>query len=282
MIITVRSLLGETRAGSDDDERRREAEILVAHALGRTRAWLYAHADDAVGESDAAAVRALIAKRSAGVPVAYLVGEREFWSLPLSVTPDVLIPRPETELLVDIALRHIPQGKKVYIADLGTGSGAIALAIASERPDARIVATDSSPAALEVAAANGRRHAIGNVRFVLSDWFTELNDEVFDVIVSNPPYIASNDAHLSQGDLRHEPAAALSSGSDGLDAIRTIVAAAPRHLTAGGVALLEHGFDQGAAVRALLAQTGLTDVFTQRDIEGRERVSGARKPSTGT
>lgn len=274
--ITARGLLAAASAELGGDESAREVEVLLGHALGKDRAWLYAHADDVLAVDGALRFHALLMRRAAGEPLAYIVGRREFWSLDLAVTRDVLIPRPETELLVELALRRIPQIVQLDIADLGTGSGAIALAIARERPIARMVATDASVAALDVARANARRLGIGNVEFAHGDWCAALSGRRFDVIVSNPPYIAETDAHLQQGDLRFEPRAALASGADGLDAIRSIVHAAPAHLQPGAWLLLEHGFGQGAAVRELLERRGFQDVSTAVDLEGRERVSGGR------
>jgi release factor glutamine methyltransferase len=255
-------------------DARLDAELLLAHALGVSRASLYAHAED---EPDTAARDAflhLVDERARGVPVAYLVGRREFWSLDLAVTPAVLIPRPETELLVELALARIPQDSAADVADLGTGSGAIALAIASKRPLARVVATDRSEAALEIASQNARRLSLANVAFAKGDWFAALATN-FDVIVSNPPYVAAGDPHLD-GDLRHEPASALVAGADGLDALRRIAAGALAHLRAGGWLFVEHGFDQGEPVRRLFRAGGLKDVETVRDAGGRERVTLGR------
>ncbi len=270
----VGELAAEAAAALAGDDAPREAEILLAHALGRSRAWLYAHRDDAVAAATVTRLRALVARRAAGEPVAYLTGQREFWSLELAVTPAVLIPRAETELLVECALQHIPQGVKVDIADLGTGSGAVALALARERPQARVLATDASAAALAVARANAARLGFGNVAFARGAWCAALGRRRFDAIVANPPYLAADDPHLAQGDLRFEPRSALVAGGDGLDAIRTIARAAPAHLKAGGWLLLEHGADQGRDVRAVLQQNGFVEVFTARDLERRERVSG--------
>ncbi len=259
----------------------REAALLLLHVLGRSEGWLYAHGDAPLGDDDAARFGALVARREAGEPVAYLMGRRGFWTFDLAVTSDTLIPRPETELLVEQALVRLPAAAVARVADLGTGSGAIALAIASERPCARVVATDRSAAALAVAAANARALGIGNVEFREGDWFVPLAGACFDLIASNPPYIAESDPHLERGDLRHEPAAALASGHDGLDAIRAIAAAAPRHLAAGGWLLFEHGWDQGAAVAALLAAAGFADVATVIDLEGRDRVTLGRHGGPG-
>lgn len=262
----------------ESDTPRLDAEVLLAHALGVSRAWMRAHADD---ESDAEAVARfedLTTRRAAGVPVAHLTGRREFWSLDLVVTPDTLIPRPETELLVELALEIVPTDTAIRLLDLGTGSGAIALAIAHERPCVAVTAVDASEATLEVAQHNAARSGIENVRFVASDWFTALGDEHFDVIVSNPPYIAENDPHLQRGDVRFEPSRALVSGGDGLDAIRHIAPVAHEHLVPGGWLLVEHGPDQGEPVRAILAAAGFADATTHKDIGGRERITLGRAP----
>lgn len=255
-----------------------DAEWLLAHALDRPPGWLWAHADDAVEAPARERYEALLARRAAGEPVAYLTGTQGFWSLDLRVTPATLIPRPETERLVELSLARLPADAPCRVADLGTGSGAIALAIARERPMAAVVATDASKAALAVAVANAQRNGIDNTWFRRGDWCEALGRERFDVIASNPPYIALGDPHLDQGDLRHEPPDALASGDDGLDAIRRIVRDAPAHLAPAGWLLLEHGWDQGQAVRVLLAAAGFVDVGTEPDLEGRDRVSLGRRP----
>ena len=270
----VAILLRQTRDRIDPAE----AELLLAHALGRSRTWLLVHADDEIAADATARFEALVERRVAGEPVAYLTGSRGFWTLDLAVTPATLVPRPETELLVELALARIPVDADARIADLGTGSGAIALAIAKEHPRARVVATDASSDALDVARENAKRNGIANVEFRHGDWFTPLDGEKFDLIASNPPYIAFGDPHLDEGDLRFEPASALSSGSDGLDAIRVIVRDAPSHLRTSGWLLLEHGWEQGEAVRALLREAGFVDVATERDLEGRDRVTLGRQP----
>lgn len=269
---TVARLLARARDLIDPAD----AALLLAHALGKSRSWLFAHADDALGEAEAARFDVLLARRAAGEPVAYLTGWRGFWTLELAVTPATLVPRPETELLVDLALARLPVDAPVRVADLGTGSGAIALAIASERPRAQVLATDASSEALDVARGNAARNGIGNVAFRLGSWLQPLGEDTFDLIASNPPYIAEGDPHLARGDLRFEPAMALSCGADGLDAIRVIVRDAPACLRRGGWLLLEHGWDQGDAVRALLAAAGFADVATERDLEQRDRVSLGR------
>jgi release factor glutamine methyltransferase len=253
-----------------------EARLLLAHALGKTDAWLYAHDDDPVDDATARRFKALVEARAAGQPVAYLTGRRGFWTLELEVNANTLIPRPETELLVELALSRLPAGSSARIADLGTGSGAIALAIGKERPHARVVATDASEGALSVAMRNASLNGIANVVFKQGSWFAPLNGERFDLIASNPPYIADGDPHLQQGDLRFEPATALSSGRDGLDDIRDIVAHVGRHLVSGGWLLLEHGLEQGAAIRVLLANAGFSEIVTERDLEMRDRVTLGR------
>ena len=257
---------------------RLEAEILLTHALGKPRSWLIAHAGDALDDAQLRAYDALVQRRRQGEPVAYLTGRRGFWSLELEVTPATLIPRPETELLVELALERLPKDQRARVLDLGTGSGAIALAIARERPAAQVTATDASADALAVAQRNAAAHGLANVDFALGDWLSPLAGQRFDLIVSNPPYIEAHDPHLAQGDLRFEPPGALASGDDGLDDIRRIVSQARPHLPAGGWLLMEHGWNQGAAVRALLQQAGYGEVFTAQDLEHRNRVTGGRHP----
>jgi release factor glutamine methyltransferase len=253
-----------------------EAELLLSHVLDRSRTWLFTHGD---AEADAAAAErfeALVRRREQGEPVAYLMGRRGFWRFDLEVDPSTLIPRPETERLVELALARLPLDRDLRVADLGTGSGAIALALAFERPRATVVASDASTAALEVARANARTLHLGNIEFRHGDWYAPLHGERFALLASNPPYIALGDPHLGEGDLRFEPASALASGADGLDAIRILVAGAPTHLEPEGWLLLEHGWEQGPAVRALLAAAGFTEAITERDLEGRDRVTLGR------
>lgn len=258
-----------------------EAKVLLAHVLGRDRAWIAAHAGDTISGEQAKTFDALARRRHGGEPVAYLVGRREFYGLDLEITPDVLIPRPETELLVDLALARVPGDRRARVLDLGTGSGAVALAIASARRTAQVVGSDTSAAALALAQRNAVRLGIGNVSFVASDWFVALTDLHFDVIVANPPYVAAGDQHLNQGDLRYEPASALTAGGDGLSAIRNIVATAPAHLARGGWLLLEHGHDQADRVAALLREAGFVDVRAARDLAGILRVSYGRYSADG-
>lgn len=254
-----------------------DREYLLAHVLGCSRGWLYAHPEAPVSTEAAARYHALLMRRAAGEPVAYLTGRQGFWSLDLEVSPAVLIPRADTEVLVEQALLRLPVTATATVADLGTGSGAVALAIAKERPHTQVVATDLSAAALRIAQSNARRLGLGNVRFCQGDWLAPLAGERFDLIVSNPPYIAGDDPHLAQGDLRFEPMLALASGPDGLAALRAIVTHAPAHLRPGGWLLLEHGWQQGEAVRALLHAAGFRDVASVCDLEQRERVTFGRR-----
>lgn len=278
MTSTVGSLLNEATAllGHTSPTPRLDAEVLLRHITGFTRAQLITHAADALTSEQQSQLQKLLTRRAQGEPVAYLTGTREFWSLELHVTPDVLIPRPDTELLVEQALRLIPPEAHWQIADLGTGSGAVALAIAAERPGCRIVATDSSAAALAVARRNAQRLGITNVTFHQGEWFTPLTDLKFEMIVSNPPYIVANDPHLQQGDLRFEPSTALVAGPEGLDAIQGITREAPAHLQPGGHLLLEHGAGQAEAMARLLAKQGYTSIVLCRDLAGLPRVTVAR------
>lgn len=269
----IDALLREARQRVD----AADAELIVSHALGKSRSWLFAHGDDVLDETDAQRLRALIDRRAQGEPVAYLTGSRGFWRFDLRVSPATLIPRPETECLVELALQRLPESQALSVADLGTGSGAIALALASERPNARVIAVDVSPAALEVAQANANTLDLRNVEFRHGDWFAPLAGECFDLIASNPPYIEADDPHLRQGDLRYEPTSALASGADGLDAIRVIARDALAYLRPGAWLLIEHGWEQGSAVRALLEAAGLVEVATEQDWEGRDRVTLGRK-----
>jgi release factor glutamine methyltransferase len=257
-------------------EARLEARILACRALGVETVWLLAHDTDALTEAQAAAFEALLARRLAGEPVAYILGEREFYGRPFRVTPATLIPRPETEHLIEAALARGPAAARVL--DIGTGSGCIAVTLKLERPDWQVTAIDLSSEALAVARGNGARLG-AEVEWRHSDLFAALAGRTFDLIASNPPYVAEADPHMAEGDVRFEPRTALTSGMDGLDAIRAIVKQAPAHLTTGGWLLLEHGWDQGEAVGRLLAETGFEAVFLERDLAGQARVSGGRKPA---
>lgn len=258
---------------------RLDAEVLLMHVTGLARTALITRAHEPLPPEHEERLQGLFARRARGEPVAYLTGKREFWSLELNVTPDVLIPRPETELLVEQALAHIPDDAEWTVADLGTGSGAIALAIATERPHCRLIATDNSAAALAVARANATRLGVAKVEFRHGEWLKPLAGMRFDVIVSNPPYVRANDPHLTQGDVRFEPESALIAGADGLDTIRCIAADAVSCLRPGGWLLFEHGCDQAQAVRALLESHGYDRVATCRDTAGHERVTAGRSRS---
>ncbi|MDG4555750.1 MAG: peptide chain release factor N(5)-glutamine methyltransferase [Candidatus Competibacter sp.] len=267
------------RLAATGETPRLEAELLLAAALERPRGYLHAWPERVPEPERTARFVAWLDRRRAGEPIAYLLGRREFWSLELEVTPDTLIPRPETELLVELALERLPAGRPLAIADLGTGSGAVALALAAERPTARVVATDRSPAALAVARRNARRLNLPSVEFREGDWCAPLAGERFELMASNPPYVAAIDACWRRGDLRFEPTEALVAGEDGLDALRLIVAHAPACLRSGGWLLLEHGYDQGEAVPALLRERGFVDVSDHRDVAGLSRTSAGRWPA---
>jgi release factor glutamine methyltransferase len=258
------------------DEARREAEVLLAGVLGCARSYLYAHADQTLTAAQAVKFQTLIERRAAGEPVAYLLGTREFWSLELTVSAATLIPRPDTELLVERALLCIPKDAALRIADLGTGSGAIALAIARERPRCHVIATDVSEAALAMARGNAARLGIDTVEFRCGDWCAALAGTRCAVIISNPPYIPAADPHLAEGDVRFEPRDALTPGPEGLEAIRRIAAQAHAHLYSGGWLLLEHGYDQSTAVAGLLYDLGYREITASADLSGHKRVAQGR------
>ena len=261
---------------------RLEAELLLAEATGWTRTRLVAWPDRVLDPEAAERFDALLARRLAGEPLAYIRGRQAFWTLELRVTPDTLIPRPETELLVEIALELPDPDRPRRVADLGTGSGAIAAAVASERPAWSLIATDRSAAALAVARGNFRDLGLAHVATVRADWLAPFGPGSLDLILSNPPYVAAGDPHLREGDLPFEPPAALASGPDGLDAIRRIAADACRCLRPGGLIVLEHGYDQGEPVRGLLQAAGLAGVETRHDLSGHERATlGWAPPGSG-
>jgi release factor glutamine methyltransferase len=252
-----------------------ETRILLTHAMGLTRVQLITQSERELTAAEAQRLSALFQRRVDGEPIAYIIGEREFFGLPFHVSPDVLIPRPETELLVELAVERLPQNGRVL--DMGTGSGAIAVSIAHTRTDARVTAIDVSASALAVAQQNAVRNAV-NVVFLQSDWYDAADNRQFDVIAANPPYIVKDDVHLSQGDLRFEPIGALTDHADGLSALRTIIGGARQHLAPGGWVLMEHGYDQAAAVRELLLAQGFSDVQSWKDLASIERVTGGKAP----
>ncbi len=257
---------------------RLDAELLLAATLERARTWLHAWPEAELDPGVAERYDQRIARRAAGEPIAYLLGEREFWSLAFMVSPDVLIPRPETEGLVRAALDHLRASAvtEPRVLDLGTGSGCIAVALAHERPDARVTAVEAAGPALDLARANAARHGVVNIEFQAGSWFGPLGPRRFDVIVSNPPYVRTGDPHLAAGDVRFEPVGALDGGADGLDALREIAAGAPHHLAPGGLVVVEHGMDQGEAVAALFAGEGLTAVETHLDEAGLPRFTSGK------
>ncbi len=268
-----------TALGTEPSSALLDAEVLLAHALNTPRTRLRGWPDDPVPASQAARYRELIARRAAGEPVAHLTGMREFWSLPLEVTPETLIPRPETECLVEVALALIPGGEPLAVADLGTGTGAVAAAIATERPACRVIATDACPRALAVAARNMARLALDNVTLRQGNWCDALGGERYALIVANPPYVASGDTHLIRGDVRFEPRLALIAGDDGLDAIRDITESAVAHLLPGAALVLEHGHQQASAVRELFRRHSYRNVRGYQDLGGNDRiVSGVWPP----
>jgi release factor glutamine methyltransferase len=250
---------------SHSDTPRLDAEVLLCHVLGVTRSYLYAWSDKIITTNQYNKFQQLLEHRIKGVPIAYILGNKEFWSLNLQVSENTLIPRPETELLVELVLARLDIDSQAKVIDLGTGSGAIALAIAKERVNCNVIATDKSTTALAIAKKNAKNLGLERVKFLQNDWLNNLG--VADIIVSNPPYIAAAYPHLSQ----HEPRTALVSGNDGLSDIRTIIAQAPKHLTKGGCLLLEHGYDQAAAVRGLLKK--FQSVETYQDLAGLDRVT---------
>jgi release factor glutamine methyltransferase len=264
------------RLAAVSDSARLDAELLLCHALGRPRSYLYTWPEQELDEAQAQALEKLVERRQGGEPVAHILGRREFWSLELALSTDTLIPRPETELLVEAALARIPEQAEWAVADLGTGSGAIALAIASERPRCRITAVERSAGALVMARQNAQRLGLGNVEFLQGDWFAPLAGRRFQVILSNPPYIPEHDPHLSRGDIRFEPRSALAAGPDGLADLRQLVSGAPAFLCPPGWLLLEHGYDQGGAVTGLLDTAGYAEVADLTDLQGHGRVAVGR------
>ena len=261
----------------DSPTARLDAELLLAAALGKSRSYLHTWPEKIVSSESALIFADYLQRRRAGEPVAYILGQQGFWNLDLEVAPHTLIPRPDTELLVETALQLLP-ATPANVLDLGTGSGAIALALASERAAWQVTAVDRVLEAVALAERNRQRLALDNVTVLNSHWFSALADHRFDLIISNPPYIAAGDVHLAEGDVRFEPESALVAGPDGLDDIRQIVAAAPQHLNPGAWLMLEHGYDQGAPVRDLLQGAGFTQVESRKDLGAHERITLGRLP----
>lgn len=271
LLQTARQQLAQTVTAG---EASVEAQILLMHVLDVNRAWLLAHSTDAVSKEHILEFHGLVQRRVQGEPVAYILGYREFFGLKLKVTPATLIPRSDTETLVEAALQKI--SKPMQILDLGTGTGAIALALAQHANQSNVTALDASEAALKVAEENALSLQLGNVTLLHSHWFSQLTNQTFDLIVSNPPYIESADQHLSQGDLRFEPLSALAAGKDGLADIRDIIAQAPNYLNNGGWLMLEHGYNQAPAVQQLYQAAGFEHIQTVRDLGDNPRVTLAQ------
>lgn len=263
---------------TESDSAAVDARVLLAHVLNRSATYLYTWPEHPLTADEQQRFEALVQQRADGQPVAYLTGEKPFWTLSLQVSPATLIPRADTEILVEQALAVMPAGP-ARVCDLGTGTGAVALALASERPDAMIMGLDCQADAVALARTNASRNGLERVQFVQSHWFDALSGERFDVLVSNPPYVEAASPYLQQGDVRFEPASALTAGDDGLDDIRHIIAQAPQHLRVGGWLLLEHGFAQGSAVQALLVEAGFSAVATHHDLAGLARVTAGQLTS---
>ena len=274
---SIRRLIEDATETLGSDTGRLDAEVLLASILGKDRSHLHAWPEKILPQETCEKFHQLVKRRASGEPVAYLTGQREFWSLPLSVSTDTLIPRPETETLVTLALEKIPADRCLQIADLGTGSGAVALAIATERPRCRIFATDMSAKALVCAASNASRLGIENISFIRGSWCDPLPHEPFDLILCNPPYIEEQDAHLEQGDVRFEPRSALAAGADGMDDLKRIIVCAHHCLREGGWLMLEHGYNQADRVKKQLSTQGYREISSQRDEIGLDRVCLGRK-----
>ncbi|MDF1683171.1 MAG: peptide chain release factor N(5)-glutamine methyltransferase [Legionellaceae bacterium] len=274
-MIDIKSALrnASTRLAESSPTPQLDAEILLLYIIKKNRAFLYAHSEQVLEPQSHQNFEALILKRLEGIPIAYLTNEREFWSLPLYVTSDTLIPRPETELLVELALSYLGKRSSCSVLELGTGTGAISLALATEKPHWNIIAADLSQPALHVAQENAKRHHVKNITWVESDWFQSISEQSFDLIISNPPYLAEQDPHQHEGDLRFEPKQALVSGEDGLDDLKHIIQQSRHYLTPNGLLLLEHGYNQGQAITDAFSCENYHNIQCLQDTAGLDRVS---------
>ena len=279
-MLTIKTLLANAAntLSSHSDSPLLDAEVLLGFVLGKPRTYLRAWCDNTLTDQQHATFIALIKQRQQSIPIAYLTGTREFWSRDFRVTTDVLIPRPDTELLIELSLELIPKNQAVKLIDLGTGSGIIAVTLAAERPNAHVTAVDASLAALIVAQHNAQHHQLTNIEFYQSDWFTNVPKSLFDVVISNPPYIDPEDEHLQQGDVRFEPKTALIAEDQGLSDIKNIAATARRYLKPAGHLLIEHGYNQAQQVQAIFNALAYDKVQSYRDLSGQPRVTHGRKP----
>jgi len=277
--VNIQDLLKQAsqQLSADSDSPRLDAEVLLCHVLAKQRSYLMTWPEQELSSAQLDQFQQLLDARLTGHPVAHLIGKREFWSLSLKVTPDTLIPRPDTELLIEQILHAYPDDTELSLLDLGTGSGAIAIALASERPSWRIIATDLSEQALQVAQQNATSLKLKNIEFRQGHWFAPVQDLHFDIIVSNPPYVPSNDPHLSQGDVRFEPLSALVSGEEGLDDIEHICQQAMGHLNPGGLLIIEHGYDQAEKIRPIFTKNNYKNIQHYRDMANNVRATSGNK-----
>ncbi len=273
MLISQSLIAATEQLANYSDSPRLDAEVLLAFSLNKNRTWLATWPDKTLNTTEQSIFYALLDRRLEGEPIAHITGSREFWSLDLTVNKDTLIPRPETELMVEKILQLYPAHSQIQLLDLGTGSGAIALAIASERPDWKITATDKSTGALDIAKQNAQHHKLNNISFIESDWLTSFSNQRFNIIASNPPYIANTDPHLSRGDLRFEPVTALTSGADGLDDIQLICQQARSHLLTNGLLIIEHGYDQKEKLNQIFTYSGYKNIQQYNDLSSNPRIT---------